>query len=604
MKKLPQKRALSAAILSVLVAAIALPLALRAEDARPQITVQRNVMVPMRDGVRLATDIYRPAGDGKYPVMLKRTPYMKSRAGGSALAAEGWVVALQDCRGRFDSEGEFSPMKNEGPDGYDAVEWLAAQPWSDGKVFMSGESYDAVTQVQAAMANPPHLTAVAMAVAPTVHPELTFFPGGQARLEMVQTWMALMALSSRRVLNREVGMAEWMQVTRGVRPLDLLAPGGLQREGERLAAEWRKRLPLRDPGPLRVGGRSYIETVGLMMDTWYHPELWDAYSAIRNADKFNVPCLIFAGTFDIFGQEDIELWRAIRERGGPKARENTYLILGPFRHGGAPCGDLPTPDPWKIMADSSKLWRERWTTGRPNEVDKWPKLRLIIGGTDREMQTDSWPPVGAKPSKLYLTEDGLSPDAQKSDEMSRSFVYDPSDPCPTLGGCTLTIDNGMRNHARLVNRPDVLVFDGPPLERDMIVAGRVKARLFIKTDAPDTDFTAMLLDVYPAEAGKEAYRGNVCDGVTMLRFRKGLGREDFVKPGEIVEIEIDLWSAAHCFKKGHRLAVHLSSSNFPRFARNLNTSERCGFGSAARKAVNTVFFDKTRPSAIEFSVVD
>lgn len=577
----------------------------RTQSENRQIIVQRNVMIPMRDGVRLATDIYRPAGPGRYPVLLRRTPYMKNRVNGSAMAAEGWAVAIQDCRGRFDSEGDFSPMKNEGPDGYDTVEWLAAQPWADGKVLMWGESYDAVTQLQTAIANPPHLAAVAMAVVPTVHPELTFFHGGQARLEMVQTWMAMMALTSKRVINRQVSTSELLRLAQGVRPLDLLAPGGVKKEAQRLADQWRWRLPLSDPGPLIIGGRSYAEAVGLMMDTWYRPQLWDPYSGIKNADKINVPCLIFAGTFDIFCQEDIELWKALLERGGPKARQYTYMILGPFRHGGAPCGDLPVPDPWKIMGEASNAWRRRWASGQPNEVDQWPRARIIIGASDRVIAAASWPPAEAKNMKLYLTEDGLSAEPPRSPECSRSFSYDPSNPCPTLGGCTLTIENGMRDHARLTVRPDVLVFDGPTLDKDLIIAGRVKARLFVKTDAPDTDFTAMLLDVHPLDSGrKDAYRGNICDGIQTLRFLKGLGREEFVKPGETIEIEIDLWSAAHCFKKGHRLAVHISSSNFPRFARNLNTSERCGFGKTARKALNTVYFDRQHPSHIEFNVIE
>jgi len=237
-------------------------------------------------------------------------------------------------------------------------------------------------------------------------------------------------------------------------------------------------------------------------------------------------------------------------------------------------------------------------------VDNWPPIRCWIANSDRILDLQDWPPPQAKKTKFFLSSKGLSRQAPEGEEGESTFTYNPADPVPTKGGCNLTIISGRHDHSELLDRKDILVFDTDALEEDLTVAGRVKAHLFVKTSAADTDFTVMLLDVYPKEGDKRPYRGNVCDSILRLRFRNGIGKEDFVKPGGIVEIVVDLWSTAYRFEAGHRLGVHISSSNFPRFDRNLNTREKCGCGTKAVKAQNTVLYGGAHASYLELYTLD
>ncbi|HOX37690.1 MAG TPA: CocE/NonD family hydrolase [Candidatus Brocadiia bacterium] len=586
-----------ALLLAVWLLASSLP-AQQAATQKSEIVFEKNVMVPMRDGVRLATDLYRPAADGKYPAILMRTPYNKDAQKHDEMVRKGYVLVSQDCRGRFASEGDFKVFVNEGPDGCDTIKWTAEQPWCNGKVLMTGGSYVASTQIIPAIYTPPNLEALQLIVCPAMDPKFTFYQGGAFRHEMLQGWMIGMALSSQRMQRKEVKVGEISALVKDVKMSELLGPGGLEKKLMKIGDRWRKHLPLTEYGPIGIGGKGYTDTWDMVMQGWYKPEIWNPANAYAAVDKIDVPCLFLAGVYDIFCQEDIEIWKALRERGGPKARNNTYLILGPWRHGGVPTGDLKAPEPMKIISDTMDAWMGRWSTGKPNEVDNWPPLKCYVANSDLIIEDDCWPPKASKPLRLYFSEDGLTREKTTAEQSFSSFNYDPANPVPTLGGCNLTIANGMRNHASLLEREDVLVFDAPPLEEDVNVVGRVTADLYVKTTGPDTDFTVMLLDVHPDDVEKLGYRGNVCDGIQRLRFRNGTQQESFVERNQIVNIKVDLWSTAFCFKKGHRMAVHVSSSNFPRFDRNLNTDEKCGVGTKARKVTNTLLHDAEHPSSI------
>lgn len=585
--------------LCLIAAASVVTAGLAQEPQHVTILVER-VMVPMRDGVKLATFIRRPDTDKKVPVILSRSPYnadpraksgAKVRRGDSAAR---FAIVSQDVRGRYASEGEFYPMRNEARDGYDAIEWLAQQPWCDGNVAMAGGSYLGFTQLAAAMERPPHLRAIWAVVAPADLNHGTHFYGGVLRQELVQGWMIGMAKNSQRVLRNEAPKEE----------LDRWRDAGQ-------FSKWCHHLPLADAGPLIIGGAGYAQAWSDTMESWQQPRRWDPISALVNVEKFNVPTLLVAGWYDIFSQADIDLWSALRARAGSKlARRETRLLMGPWVHNcRAPTGAVSFPAGEVNLSSLQMEWCDRWLCGNTNAIAGWPSLRYFVMNNDRWVDGDQWPPKEATPTKYFLAASNASrqrllstalPDA---DALSSSFTYDPANSVPTLGGNNLTIVRGIQNHWDHSQRDDVLGFETPPLEKDLTIAGRVRVHLTAASSAPDTDFTAMLLDVAPAKNnGARAFHANVLDGITRARHRHGRDKLELLRPGEPVELDIDLWSTAYTFKAGHRIRLNISSSNFPRFDRNLNTGDTLGCGTELRKADNKILHDARHPSFVELPV--
>ena len=556
-------------------------LALSASVCLAGATIEKDVMVPMRDGVKLATDIARPQGDGKYPVILMRTPYRKSLGPAGAAVMAGYAFACQDCRGRFNSEGVHRPFLDDPNDAFDTIAWLAKQPWCDGNVGMMGGSYVGYTQLAAAMTKPPALRCILPAVPPSDFAHGTIFFGGALRQELVQGWLIGQAWSSQRVQRKEVPADE------------------LQRwQPHRNFMEWCWHLPLTEPGPLLVGGPGYVTYWVEGIRHWEQPDFWRPVSAVQRAEDIQVPACISAGFYDIFAQENLDLLMALRARGGSEAvRKHSHILIGPWPHGiGAPAGDLNCPNARKALAGVQEKWFARWLKSQPNEVDKWPPIRAYIIGQDRWIEADTWPPAQSVPTKLYLAKGALSPKPPQ-DEAPSAFTYDPAKPVPTLGGTNLIIAKGMRDHRRNAERPDVLQFLGEPLERDLAVVGRLRAHLFVSSSAPDTDFTAMLLDVRP-----DGYLANVQDGIVRVRYREGRDKPKLLRPGEIVEVDISLWSTAYTFAKGHRIALHVSSSDFPRFDRSLNVADPPASWTQPQKAENKVYHDPKHASYVELPV--
>jgi hypothetical protein len=560
-------------------ACLSLPRVSRAADP----IVEENVMVPMRDGVKLATDIVRPSDKGKHPALLSRTPYKKSVKDVRWVAKLGYVYVVQDVRGRYGSEGEFSAFQSEADDGFDTIEWMARQPWCDGNVGMAGGSYLGLTQVAAATARPPHLRCIMPAVPPADFDNYSGFCGGALRFELIDGWLVGQAFSSQRVLRKE---ASGEELRRWWKDRDFNV--------------WSRHLPLNDPGPLALGGPAYVASWQGTLQSWEKPAAWKRISAAERAEDIQVPVAIRGGFYDIFCQEDINLVLALRQHGGSElTRQNSHLLIGPWVHGlGAPAGEVDFPVARATDSHIDAVWYEHWLRNDKSDLGHWPAIRAFIMNQDRWLDTDTWPPMQSVPTRYYLGDKSLSTDAPPKDQPGQTYSYDPANPVITLGGNNLSIAHGIHDHRALAKRPDVLEFMTPPLANALTVVGPLRVHLFVSTSAPDTDFTAMLLDMRP-----DGYEANVQDGIIRLRYRNGRGKGELVSKGQIVEADIDLWSTAYSFKAGHRLALHVSSSNFPRFDRNLNTTDSPATWTTPVVAQNTVYHDADHASYVELPVM-
>ena len=481
------------------------------------------VMVPMRDGVKLATNVFLPEGDGPWPVVLTRTPYNKGTTAArekaeSEYTGQGYVRVVQDCRGRFASEGAYRAFIDDMDDGYDTVEWAAAQPWSNGKVGMVGGSATGITANLAAMAGAPHLlcTFVYVAHGSTYH--YSGYPGGVFLKNLNEEWLR----------------------KQGVPPADV-------------------------PRPII--------------------QPYDASFAKRDIhhyfNQIKTPSVNVGGWYDIFSQGDIDAFVGLQYQGGPGARGNQKLVMGAFGHGKL-AGDLKYPDNAGRIANGNfaHRWFDHWLKGADNGVEREPAVRYYLMGDTRDPQapgnvwrtSDVWPPK-ADVTPYYL-EAGhrLSTAAPTADARSAeavdTYVYDPKNPVPTVGGNNLMIPLGPMDQREVSSRPDVVKYETEPLEQAVEIVGPVIAELMVSTDAEDTDFTVKLVDVYP-----DGYEALVLDQAARLRFREGFDKMVRAEKGKVYPLKVNLWSTALVFNRGHKIAIHVTSSNNPRFEPHSNTWE-------------------------------
>ncbi len=543
-----------------------------------RVLVQTNVVMKTRDGVPLVADVYRPEAEGKFPVLLQRTPY--NRAGGAEeaqkLAAAGYVVVIQDTRGRFGSGGEFYPFRYEGQDGYDTVEWAAALPYANGQVGMYGGSYVGATQMLAAMAAPPHLVSIFPYVTASEYYNGWTYQSGALEQWFTSSWASGLALDT------------------------------LQRRATRISnpKEWVQTLPVDD---YRMIEMPPAPTLAAYFRDWvFHEtddEYWRPWKISDHYGEMKVKALHGGGWHDIFLKGSIGNYVGMRKASPASADQR--LLVGPWAH-------APTSPEGKIgdvtfgrqavldMAGTIVRWSDYALKGARNEYAGGAPVRIFVMGENAWREEQDFPLARTKYTSYYLRKGGLATDKPAGEE-AETFEYDPANPVPTIGGrlcCGNQLAPGPADQRPIEGRPDVLVFSTPPLETDVEATGYIRAKLYAASSAADTDFTAVLADVEPS-----GYARFLTDGIVRARYRNSLVKAEPIEPGKVYEYDIDLWATSNVFKAGHRIRLYVSSSNFPRFNRNLNTGEPIARGTRMVKARQTVYHDPQHPSALILPVI-
>jgi hypothetical protein len=571
--------------------ALALPVPARAAAAEKyEIIVERNATAKMRDGVTLRADVYRPKADGKFPVLLVRTPYDKQWIMGFGLkaVARGYVVISQDVRGRFESEGEWYPFKNESQDGYDTVEWAAALPYSNGKVGMFGGSYVGATQFLAAIAHPPHLAGICPTVTASNYHDGWTYQGGAFEQWFNESWTTGLAMNSMR------------------RRVD--------KNGDALGGT--KVLPLRAYPILQVPDTE--DLAPYFADWLAHPnydEYWKELSIEDHYGQIQVPVYGIGAWYDIFlGGTLRNFVRLKNEAGSDAARRGQRLevTVGGHAGGGRKIGAVDFGEKLPTDEDEAMLrWYDWLLKGEANGVEKEKPVKIFVMGKNAWREEDDWPLARAKSTRYYLhaagAANGLSgsgslgtstPGEEKADQ----YVYDPNDAVPTIGGplcCqALPTGNGPQDQRPAEARSDVLVYTTSAFAKDTEVTGPVSLDLYVSSSAVDTDFTGMLVDVWP-----NGFAQNLTSGILRLRYRNSQEKPELANPGETYHITVDLWATSNVFLAGHKMRLEVSSSNFPRFNRNLNTGEEQARATRMVKAMNVIYHDKAHPSALIVPIV-
>jgi uncharacterized protein len=576
-----------------------------AEEARmTTIIVERDVPARMRDGVLLYADVYRPGEPGRYPVLLCRTPY--GREVSPLLVAilnplmalhEGYVVIIQDTRGRGASEGQFAylaQLPQEGPDGYDTVEWAAALPYASGAVGMFGMSYSAWAQWAAAQQCPPHLRAIAPLQTPPASTQGLVYRGGAFELGYTLFWHLMM---SKEVTMRALAAEGASEEETALAGYEIVAAF------DRLSAGGYNELPLRDLPSLRPLGLAGL--LRYLLDPG--PERLAAWAKVEGA-RVEIPVLNIGGWHDCFIQRTLDDYVAMGAAGDTRRGR---LLVGPWAHGNlgawltATIGEMEYGmaahgESIELAEDLTSIqlrWFDHWLKNIDNGVQNEPPVRVFVTGENLWMEWEQWPPGGVRELTLYLHAGERLDSAPPNDSSSAShYSYDPAQPAPTLGGNTLmpgVYPPGPKDQRPLSQRADVLTFSLAPLARPLAAIGRVTARLWASSSAPDTDFVVRLLDIHP-----DGFMENIADGIIRARYRSTLAQPAWLEPEGIYPFNVDLWTTAHVFRVGHRVGVQVTSSSFPRWDRNWNTWDDPGTATTGQIAAQTIWHDAGHPSRI------
>ena len=615
----------------------------RRADSAPtpfEVALESNIRVRMRDGVHLATDVYRPARGGRavagrFPVIMERTPYGRNVTSFRDFTAEnhtpktraevaefyvrnGYVVIFQDCRGRHDSEGEFTKYLNEGADGFDTCRWIGAQPWSNGRIGTMGLSYAAHTQVALACLNPPGLQAMYVDCGGFSNAyQGGIRQGGAFELKQV-IWAYNLGLESPEVQANPRLLA-------ALKAIDLKA--------------WFASMPWKR-GHTPISAIPDYERY--IFEQWQHgnfDDFWKQvgiYAAGFYAQMADAAMVHLSGWYDPYARTATDNYTGLSK----KKRGSVRLIMGPWTHGArsttysgdvefGPGSTLDALGGADIFTQRLR-WFDRYLKDRTADQSE-PPVRLFVmgGGSGRRTaqgrldhggqwrsETD-WPLPHQQPTPYYLSESGsLSTDKPGSQAQPLTFDFNPEHPVPTMGGTVTSGEPLMRGggydqregpnfyasrepYLPVAARPDVLVFETQPLAGDLEITGVIEAHLWISSDAPDTDFTIKLIDVYPpSEDYPEGFALNLTDGILRCRYRDSWEKPTLLSPGQVYRIKVEAFPTANLFKRGHRIRLDISSSNFPHFDVNPNTGAPEGTGLDRRVARNTVFMDAGRPSHV------
>lgn len=561
-----------------------------AASAAPyEVTIQAGVPVKMRDGVTLIADIYRPKAEGKFPVLLTRTPYnRRDPMTGTFLASHGYVIIMQDTRGRFDSGGEFYPFRHESEDGYDTIEWAAALDFSNGMVGTFGGSYVGATQMLAAISKPPHLKAIFPYVTASEYYDGWTYQSGALMQAFTSTWTTGLAQDTLR--RKAAGMSQMK--------------------------DWMNQLPVDD---YRIIASPTADDVASYFRDWVaherEDEYWRRWKISDHYSEMDIKALHSGGWHDIFLKGSIGNYVGMRKAAATEtARQNQRLLVGPWAHTSTSregkIGDVTFGKHAVLDMNGTIIkWFDYALKGIKNEFAGDSPVRIFVMGENVWRDEKEFPLARTQYTKYYfhsakgansISGDGLLSTKTPGGEKSETFEYDPANPVPTIGGrlcCGGTLP-GPYNQQPNESREDVLVFSTPPLERDTEVTGNISVELFAASSAVDTDFTAMIVDVDPS-----GYARFLTDGIVRARYRNSTERAEPIEPGRIYKYTIDLWTTSNLFKAGHRIRVYISSSNFPRFNRNLNTGEATMRGTKMLNARQTIYHDAEHPSAIVLPII-
>jgi uncharacterized protein len=531
----------------------------------PQLTPEQIAALPKwtemtmltRDGVKLAANVFLPAGPGPSPVVLSRTPYLKDALGELAgytakkYTDAGYVFVMQDVRGKGKSDGFYEAFVPDLEDGYDTVEWVAKQPWSNGKVGMVGASALGITSNLAAMAAPPHLVAAFVIVAP-YDQLLNTFPGGVLKDEDTLGW--------------------------------------LKGQGESQAQ------------------------LDIVSGSATNSAVWNEHAMTTQRKFIRIPMYNQGAWYDIFNDGNVENFRWLQNFGSKGARGNQKLYMVPGGHGGlgGEKSDIEYNQPGATVPATEEMrWWDYWLKGIDNGIMKEPPVTLFMMASGRKghpstlsqvFKSPNWPPAN-HPTPFYLTGAmHLSTKAPSAKDAKISYKFDPANPVKTYGGSNLLQTAGPLDQRPIGQRQDYLRFETPVLDKNIAIAGHVDMTLWAATDGLDTDFMVKLVDVYP-----DGYEQIILDNPIRTRYRRGRDPDDvmLMTPGKPEELHIDLWNTAFTFEKGHKIQVTVTSSNSTKFEINPNTGEPFGVATTTkpRVATNTVYFDKAHPSAMILPVL-
>ena len=540
--------------------------------------ITAHAFIRMHDGVHLAANIFRPAEHGRFPAILVRTPYGKGvemSAHYHAFVDRGYAVVAQDVRGRYESQGVFSPLDQEPRDGDDTINWIAAQPWSDGGVGMMGGSYLGISQWEVAVLNNPHLKAIFPIVSGDDDYRDRFYSTGGAF----------------KLGNRLLWTSENMRLA-GYDPPDF----------------WKFiwTLPVRKTDVVATGHKS-----PMLQQAFDHPSedaFWKNLSTRRKLKDFHVPVFTVGGWYDNFVESDLDAFSILR-----KHSSIDRIVIGPWPHNMSIPITTVDYGPHALVAlrRAQLEWFDQWLKHKDMPLTSQPPVRIFVMGVDQWRDEQEWPLARARETRFYLKSDGhantvfgdgvLSPEPATGSARDE-FVYDPQHPVPTVGGAVCCNPDvfpwGPIDQRKVEKRKDVLVYSTPPLADDLEVTGPIEVVLHAASSVPDTDFTAKLVDVYP-----NGQAMNLTDGILRARYRNSLEKPKLMKSGRIYKFTIDVGVTSNVFRKGHRIRLEISSSNFPRFDRNPNTGRPVADETQLAKASQTIHHDQLHDSYLLLPVI-
>ena len=565
------------------------------------VIIERNMDVPMRDGTILRADVWRPDADGRFPVLIERTPYDKGGSSESNLgageyyASHGYVVVIQDVRGRFASDGEFYPFRDdadgEHQDGFDTVEWTAEQPWSNGKIGTIGGSYSGATQYRMLSTQPPHLEAQFVRQSSADYYDEWVYRGGAFEHGFNTMWTLKHTSTNARKL-APVGSED--EINRRVE----IASGDY--------AKWLENTPISPLSPIA----DLHDWFGDWMNHPNHDEFWEELSNARFHDKTNVPVHHFGSWFDCFLNGTIRSYEGMRSNAAtPEARAGQRMTIGPWVHNPGPAdmreaGAVDFGEQAKLgWFETRKRWFDHWLKGVDNGVDSDKPVKLFAMGINKWREFDEWPPAAAKETPFYLSA-GKSVSATSLNdgvlsknkprlfgEVFDEYDSDPKKPIRSFGGGHLGDNNGPRDQRGYED--NVLTYTTEVLDEPLDVTGRVKAVLHASSSAIDTDWVVRITDVHP-----DGTSMLVCDGILRARFKDSFEKPTALVPYQPTEFVVDLWATSHVFQKGHRLRVAVASSSFPRWDINWQTGKNNALESSGIIAHNRIFRDEIRSSHV------